>query len=149
MAILKQMRLGDVYLVLEDDIVISPTALASIKNVITHAPNNWDIILLGYNSWRGSDFTKDFIKVRSFWGTCGYLITYKGAQKFLKETGSRFDCQIDTFMGWMAASNLLDVYALKVPIIQPNSKFITNIQAPIKLLGVESFMYRDKILQLD
>ena len=149
LSVLRQIKPGEVFLVLEDDIDINPSSLTVIKQTLQTAPRGWDLILLGYNSFLGDTVDDTFIKVRSFWGTCAYLITYEGAQKFLKESGDRFDCQIDTFMGWMAASGLLNVYTLQVPIVQPTHTFDTNIQANMKVTGIDSFKYRDKILQLN
>lgn len=145
MKVISRIKPGEVYLVLEDDILIRPKSMDVIKNM---APRDWDMILLGYNSYRGTNIKNGLVDVKSFWGTCGYLINYKGAQKFLKESGDTFDCQIDTFMSWMVAHNMLKVYALQKPIIRPHGKFASDIQFPIKILGVESHQYRDKILQL-
>ena len=149
LSVLRQIKPGEAILVLEDDIDINPSSLAVIKQTLQTAPRGWDLILLGYNSFLGDTVDDTFIKVRSFWGLQGYLITYEGAQKFLAESGDRFDCQIDTLMGWMAASGLLNVYTLQVPIIQPTHGFDTNIQSNMKVTGIDSFMYRDKILQLN
>ena len=147
LSVLRQIKPGEIFLVFEDDIDIRSGVRGEIEKILRDAPKNWDLILLGYNSYLGSD--DELSKVRSFWGTCGYLITYIGAQKFLNESGDRFDCQIDTFMGWMAASGLLDVYALKSPIVKPSCKFASNIQNDVRVSFPDSFKYRDKILQLN
>ena len=146
--VLSQMTPGDVYLVLEDDISINPSSYMVIRQTLQNAPRDWDFLLLGYNSYVGQSVDKTFMEVRSFWGTPGYLVTYEAAQKFIKEVGSRFDCQIDTLMSWMAASDMLNIYALKVPIIRPTWEFGTNIQNEVRVEGVDAFRYRDKILQL-
>jgi GR25 family glycosyltransferase involved in LPS biosynthesis len=148
MRVMAQMNPGDVYLVLEDDIVINPSAYTVIQQTLQKAPKGWDFLLLGYNSYVGQSVDATFMDVRSFWGTCGYIVTYKAAQTFLNEVGSKFDCQIDTLMSWMAAEGKLNIYALKVPIIRPSGGFETNIQSNIKVSGVDAYKYRDKILQL-
>ena len=147
--LLKKIKPGEIHLILEDDIIIVPNTMTLVKETLDKAPSDWDMILIGYNSCKGiAKKSDDFIKVKSFWGMCAYLINYKGAQKFLKETGNVFDCQIDSFMSWMASSDHLNIWALRNPIMITNSTYKTDIQNPTKIMGVESFMYRDKILQL-
>ena len=148
MELLKQIKPGEMHLILEDDIFINPKSTLVLKNILATAPSDWDFILLGYNSNKNVPYSDTLVKIKSFWGTCGYLVTYKGAQKFLRATGDTFDCQIDTFISWMAAHGQLDIYALKTPLLRPHNKFESDIQYPIKVTGPESFLYRDKILQL-
>jgi len=146
--LLKRIKPGEVHLILEDDIVILFKSAAVIKNTLATAPSDWDFILLGHNSSKSLAYSDTLAKIKSFWGTCGYLVTYNGAQKFIRASGDTIDCQIDSFMSWMAAHGKLDIYALKIPILQPHNKFDSDIQYPIKITGPESFTYRDKILQL-
>jgi GR25 family glycosyltransferase involved in LPS biosynthesis len=146
--LLKNIKPGEIHLILEDDIIIVPNTMALVNETLYTAPRDWDMILLGYNSLKGTSKINTFVKVKSFWGMCAYLINYKGAQKFLKETGKDFDCQIDSLMSWMASSEYLNIWALQNPIMITNGAYETDIQNHVKIIGVESFMYRDKILQL-
>jgi GR25 family glycosyltransferase involved in LPS biosynthesis len=146
--ILKQMKPGDIYFILEDDAMFRPSIQSEVKRALRRAPGNWDMILLGYNNYKVSERHGEFDKVRSFWGTCGYLINYKGTQKFLEESGPKMDCQIDSLMGWMAASEKLNVWALQKRAVFTSPLYQSDIQYPIKINGVDAFTYRDKILQL-
>ena len=144
--IFRWMKPGDVYLILEDDVVIQgPDFLKNAKK----APRDWDMILLGFNSCLGSSMNEAFVDVKSFWGTCGYLINHKGAQKFLAASGDRFDCQIDTFMSWMIQSSDFHVYALKNKTVYSGCEFKSDIQTDVKNIGIETYMYRDVLLQFD
>jgi GR25 family glycosyltransferase involved in LPS biosynthesis len=147
--ILEQIRPADVYFILEDDAVFEPGLESEIKNLLTSAPRDWDIILLGYNTLKPRGYRGSFLSVNSFWGLCGYLINHKGAQKFLRESSKqKIDCQIDSLMSWMSASHKLNVWALRKRIVFTNPQYETDIQVPVKVSGESAFMYRDKILQL-
>jgi GR25 family glycosyltransferase involved in LPS biosynthesis len=147
--ILKQMGPEDVYFILEDDAVFGPGLESEIKKLLKDAPRDWDMILLGYNSLKPRGSSGSFLSVNSFWGTCGYLINHKGAQKFLRESSKqKIDCQIDSFMSWMSASNKLNVWALKKRLVTTSPMYQSDIQYPIKILGIDAYTYRDKILQL-
>jgi len=137
---------NDIYIILEDDIKIDTSAYAKISKLLKNPPDDWDMILIGYNQvFKYKTETKDYSKVKSFWGTCGYIINKKGAQKFL-DNHTNIDCQIDSFMSWMAIKNKLNVYGLNEPIILPDS-YYTDIQINIfPTSKVDSFMYRDVYL---
>jgi len=147
-SILKQMRPGDIYFILEDDALFPPNIQFRINTLLRKSPRNWDMILLGHNRYKSKGRRGDFDEVHSFWGLCGYLINYKGAQKFLEESGSKIDCQIDSLMSWMSASGKLNTWALRKPIVFTNPNYETDIQNPVKVKGVDAFTYRDKILQI-
>jgi len=134
---------NEIYLILEDDIKINKSAYMKIQKILENPPKDWDIILLGFNKiFNYQSETKDYSKVKSFWGTCGYIINKKGAQQFLNEYKT-IDAQIDSFMSWMAIKNKLNIYALNNPIIFPDS-FYTDIQINIFPLNkVDAFRYRD------
>ncbi len=136
LAIYKSVRPGEIVLVLEDDIKIKHDALKSIAWPMGY----WDILLLGHNVMR-----KNFDgSVKSFWGMCGYLITYEGAQKILKK-GHPIDCQIDTYLSW---DDDIVVKTIGTPVIKPSNVFKTDIQMPIHITVPDSFIYRGKVLQL-
>jgi hypothetical protein len=137
---------SDIYLILEDDIKIDKLAYAKISKLLANPPDDWDMFLLGYSKiFKYKRETKDYSKVKSFWGLNGYLINKKGAQKFL-DNHTIIDCQIDSFMSWMAIKNKLNIFALNEPIIIPDS-YYTDIQINIfPTSKVDSFMYRDVYL---
>jgi len=132
----KKVKPGEIVLVLEDDIKIKPDALESIVWPMGY----WDILLLGHNVLK----KKDNGDVKSFWGTCGYLITYEGAQKIIKKNHP-IDCQIDTYLSW---DDDIVVKSVPSPVIKPNNMFQTDIQMPIQITVPDSFIYRGKVLQL-
>lgn len=137
---------NDIYLILEDDLKIEDSAYTQISKVLANPPNDWDMILLGYNEVFNYKIETDLhAKVKSFWGTCGYLINKKGARKFL-DNYKNIDCQIDSFMSWLAIKNKLNIYAVMNPVIVPDS-YYTDIQINIFPTNqIDAFTYRDVYL---
>ena len=146
---LLQDKTMDYYLILEDDIKIDKHAYAKIKALLQNPPDNWDMILVGYNrifnSLPSMDETSLCFEVKSFWGTCGYLINQQGAQK-LVNAYTTMDCQIDSFMSWLAIKHKLTIFTLNPPIVVPDS-FYTDIQINLFPVNqIDAFMYHDVYL---
>lgn len=128
MSIFKSMEIGDICLVLEDDVILSPK-LVDMIGLIDKLPSDWDIVLLG-NFIRGQAVSLSVwgrAKISNFtlgkpielsYGSHGYLICYKGARKFLQNT--KFpNAPIDHYIN---NPKFLNVYALKDPIIHQSGE---------------------------
>lgn len=124
-AIYQSMGTGDICLVLEDDIIISPKLIELIDQ-IEKLPSNWDVLLLGHqvHRFRGA-FTSIFgrKKLGKFTigkptehcaGSYGYLICYKGAQKLIQAGKTIKNRPIDYFTG---NTDIINLYVLVKPII--------------------------------
>jgi len=134
------------YLILEDDIRINKFAYSKIAEIMNNPPQDWDMILLGYSKiFNYKMESKDYVEVKSFWGLNGYLINRKGANKIVDQY-KMMDCQIDSFMSWLAIKNKLNIYALVQPIVFPDS-FYTDIQINIFPVNqIDAFTYQDVYL---
>lgn len=118
------MKVDDVCLILEDDVVISPD-LIEFLSVIEKLPSNWEVILLGHQVMRargarisiwGRERLGKFIlgkPVELACGTYGYLINYKGANKLLQALKT-LDAPIDHYTG---ITDFVNLYAIKEPIV--------------------------------
>jgi GR25 family glycosyltransferase involved in LPS biosynthesis len=139
-------KTNDIYLILEDDIKIHSTAYTIINQIMKKPPQNWDIILLGYNAIFNFNKVDDtYIQVYSFWGTHGYLINKKGAQKFM-DAYKEMDCQIDSLLSWMAMKKKLNIYAITTPLIYVQT-YSTDVQINIIPKNkIDSFTYKDTYL---
>ena len=146
--IYKLVKPQDVFLILEDDVTINQHTYSIINEILINPPPDWDIILLGIGKHIKNknyiDSNNKYFKVKSFWCMFGYLINYKFASKFINTYG-KIDCQIDSQISYM--SDDINIYGLVNPIIICEDIFETNIQNPIKNIGIETFTYKNKILQ--
>lgn len=131
----------DMFLMLEDDIILPADCYAQIQDVLRSAPQHhdgdggWDIILLGYHRVRCGDDNElvrydraKFQRVIGFWGMFGYIITKQGAQKFVEqvETTYKIDAQIDAFMSYLANKDILKIYAVTHQVISGNYELGTS-----------------------
>ena len=136
----------DAFLMLEDDILLPRDFYKRLTNVLQEAPPEWDIILLGYHRVRGDAINDMFYKVDGFWGTFGYLITQKGAQKFIEQVGiHKVDAQIDAFMSYLRHYGIFKIYAVKDQIVNGNYEIgSSDVQAHHVTNGEDdnTIMYR-------
>ena len=124
LAIYKTMSKGDVFLILEDDVVIEPS-LVSFLNELGRLPKNWDVLLLGHQVGRirpartsiwdrkkngGFTFGKP---IELACGTYGYLINYQGAIKLINVLQS-INAPIDHYTG---TTHFINLYAIKKPLL--------------------------------
>ncbi len=120
-------------IILEDDAVITTGFLKLIKQ-IQHFPNDWGLILLGYNTAE-YDFKIKQIKLHNllnyylfqsisqFSGTHGYLINQKGAKKLLA-ANQKIYTSIDTLVG---DYKILNHYAVYPKVVKVDSSFPSSI----------------------
>lgn len=123
-AIYESLNVDDVFLILEDDVVISPDLTVLLKT-IEKLPTNWEVLLLGHqvarvrgariSVWGRKKLGKFIIgkPVELACGAYGYLINYKGANKLMQALKS-MDAPIDHYTG---ITDFVNLYAIKEPII--------------------------------
>ncbi len=100
-------------MILEDDAVFNtPYIYQTILDYMNIVPDDWDIILLGYiNIFDKKNMSEKCDKIYRFWGTQGYIISKKGAQKMLDHISIPLKNQIDHDMGVLAQEKKLNIYA--------------------------------------
>ena len=107
---------NDYYFIMEDDIVFAPNTYHTVKQSITNAPPDWDILLYGYiRTVENKNYTNtQFFKLNAFWGMQGYLISKSGAKKFVDEVDTnKIDGQIDAYLSRMIQQGKINIYAYK------------------------------------
>ena len=122
----------DYALIFEDDArMIRDIQISTINNIKNTIPNDWDIILLGYDVSHPLNHEivqyDNYIKVYGFYGTHAYLITKRGAEKMLNLAKIPFTNQIDHVMGDLCRLGLLNVYGISSPVVWQEARF-TDVQ---------------------
>jgi len=114
--------------VLEDDASFPDDVYTKhIRNALLTMPEDWDVILLG--RWPLEETNEiNFVKVNKFWGTHGYLINRKGAEKIIQYGGVPIDDQIDGAMGKLARDDILKIYSPYRNIIGVNTRLHSQVQ---------------------
>ena len=78
----------DHIIILEDDAIIPKNFDNKLKHYLNQAPDNWEMIILGGNRFKGRQYSNNLIKpvINKYgnWGTFGYMIKRKCAKKLLK-----------------------------------------------------------------
>ncbi len=134
---------ADAYVVLEDDAVLH----AEIGERLARfdVPEDWDLLLLGtIRLNRGAKVSHEIVRVKSFWGTHGYVVNKRAARKLSEAFGEdKIDAQIDARISYMIQRGGLNVYATKEQLVLVSEivTFPTDIQLPINETD-ESFVYR-------
>lgn len=140
----------DMFIMLEDDIIIPKRCLKSVKHAIDKAPPDWDMLLLGYGRLSGTFYNRTYVRVDGMWGTHAYIINKKGARRFLENyKEDKVDAQIDMYMGYLSQSKKMNIYAMKPKIIGDPSWDDTDIQVDNDIItkpGENPFMYRSLIV---
>lgn len=123
-------------LIFEDDVNVPKVFRNKIHSSMKHIPDDWDIVLFGYHC-KTCDNIKDYRRVKRFILLHNYAISYTGVVKILK-SNSLFPIsqQIDSLLSELSF-DILNIYAVKNPIIHQNGSR-TDIQMPImKLKNVD------------
>lgn len=121
------------YIVFEDDAMFNSDILKYISYIMSKAPNDWELILLGRIRCQCEKVSAVFERARYFWGTFGYVINKEGARKFVdhyEKTG--IDMQIDSAMSKLSQQDRLIVYGVSRDIVSQDSRYVSNIQKPLK-----------------
>lgn len=140
---------SDYYFNLEDDIRIFEKGFRQVQEAMVNIPDDWDIVLFGFNRLLYSDIIHDnFAKVTGFWGTHGMLWNKKGAKAFIEEVDqSRIDGQIDAYLSRMAQQGKIVIYAYRYPIFYTDPNELTDIQMPLKVRSdTDPFNFRGYIV---
>jgi len=103
MTFLSEYADGDFCLILEDDVTPAPSLTSErLRNLISTAPNNFEILQLGTSHTKGSKLLLDHRRSSSlywhnwhyaFWGAYAYLVTAEGAGKIVENLFS--SCILD------------------------------------------------------
>jgi GR25 family glycosyltransferase involved in LPS biosynthesis len=124
----------DVLLIFEDDAEIPASLKASIYGTLRDAPDDWDLIVLGYHyaifDEKGS--TEALDRLKTFWGTHAVLVNKKGARKVVEDyEANLISMQIDSNMSVMLKQGRLVAYATRPQYVRP-ADFATDIQVPVQ-----------------
>jgi GR25 family glycosyltransferase involved in LPS biosynthesis len=118
------------YIILEDDINFQKNLISNIQKVLKSAPNNWDIIYIGYgpisDDYKNKKINYNFYKTNRVHGTFGYILNKKGAKKILNLFPIKY--QIDTALYLASRNNKINSYIYKPQLIFHYDYSSTNIQ---------------------
>lgn len=119
----------DKCIVFEDDAYFNTAINDALQKKF---PDDWDLILLGtIRKFKVSKMDNCFEKVYSFWGTQGYLINKRGAQKLLQKAFP-ISQQIDGYMSELATLGELKVYAFIENLVGQRD-FVSDVQMQVIL----------------
>lgn len=121
----------DYALIFEDDAyILRDLNLGVISSIFDSMPDDWDIILLGYdisNPVHKYEKLDGYLKMYNFWGTHAYFIKKTAAAKLLDLTRIPFTNQIDHVMGDLCSKGLLNVYGIPNPLVFQDARY-TDVQ---------------------
>jgi len=125
---------ANLYLIFEDDIVLTHDFNTKIQNLLTEIPIDFDLINLGGFNNRGRDihyFVNNnlFKSYNPRRGLYGYIINSKSAKKLI-DLIKPLDLiygGIDTIIGKLTRNNKLKVYQMHPSIVEVNYNFTSNI----------------------
>ena len=117
-------------LIFEDDSVIATDFYNRLLYGLNIIPQDWDIFLLGVICLK-CDINKDYIKIRRFWGTHGYIVKRESAKKILSYLDKPLSKQIDADMSLLIKRGIINVYAINPIIVAQDSQFGSDIQMPV------------------
>lgn len=116
----------DNILIIEDDNLFVDNFNDKIKKAISLAPKDWDVILFDYIDNESIDIDDNYKKIKKFYLTNCYLISYKGVQKILNNHKLIYN-QIDSYLSDLSQKNILNIYAHKEKLAHQRYSY-TNIQ---------------------
>lgn len=120
----------DYGIVFEDDSIIANDFYARLQYGLSVVPDDWDIFLLGVICLK-CDIDKDYININRFWGTHGYIIKKKSAEKLLEYLDKPLSKQIDADMSLLIKRKIIKVYAINPIIVSQDTKFFSDIQSNV------------------
>jgi GR25 family glycosyltransferase involved in LPS biosynthesis len=125
---------NSLYLILEDDIIVTHDFKLRIKQLLNELPENFDLIFLGgfNNRAREIDFYINAGLFKSYnprRGLYGYIINPKSANKLKKLVSpvNLYYGGIDTRIGKLTRQKQLEVYQIFPSIIEIDYSFTSNI----------------------
>ena len=118
-------------LVFEDDANITKDLnLSMISSMFDSIPEDWDIILIGYdisNPIHKYEKFDGYLRMYNFWGTHAYFIKKTAAAKLLNLVKTPFTNQIDHVMGDLCKKGMLNVYGIPNCLVFQDSRY-TDVQ---------------------
>jgi glycosyl transferase family 25 len=118
-------------LIFEDDAyILRDLNLGMISSIFDSTPDDWDIILLGYdisNPVHKYEKLDGYLKMYNFWGTHAYFIKKTAAAKLMDLTKIPFTNQIDHVMGDLCSKGLLNVYGIPNRLVFQDARY-TDVQ---------------------
>ena len=121
---------NNIYIILEDDINFKKNFISNVKKVIKKAPNDWDIIYIGYgpisDDYKNKKINDNFFRTNRIHGTFGYILNKKGASKILNIFPIKY--QIDTALYLASRNKKINSYIYKPQLIFHYDYSSTNIQ---------------------
>jgi len=137
-----------VAIIMEDDALLYPSLMEYLQHEVQTLPNDWDILLLGYECLQcQKDETLGPVhRVYKFFGLHGYLINRKAIAKIMESSRLRpIRKQIDTVLSDMAQKGELTIYATKRKLVEQNNRqFGTQIQLPINMETTDAWSSYDE-----
>ena len=127
MIIEKNMKYGIIF---EDDSMIANDFYKRLLHGLNKIPKNWDIFLLGVICLK-CDVGKDYINIKRFWGTHGYMVSNESAKKLLEYLDKPLSKQIDADMSLLIKKGIINVYAINPVIVAQDTKFGSDIQMSV------------------
>lgn len=141
---------NNMYLIMEDDVILPANFKAHVDYSLKNAPNDWDILLF---TWirLGSQKTAEpaIDRVKFFWGMQCYMINSRGAGAIIDEVanGIPIDGQIDSYLSRMILQRKLVVYTYNKKVVSENSRE-TDIQIPLLIDNtVDPFDYGGYVMR--
>ena len=135
-------------IIMEDDALLYPTIQSYLVQEVKVIPDDWDIVLLGYECLHcAKDETLGPIhRVYKFFGLHGYMINRKAINKITNSPRLHpVRKQIDTVLSDMAQRGELQIYATKRKLVEQNNRqFGTQIQLPINVETVDAWSSYDE-----
>jgi len=122
----------NIYIILEDDVNFKEkeNLISNIQTVLKNAPNNWDIIYIGYgpisDEYKNKKINENFYETNRIHGTFGYIVNKKGARKILNIFPIKY--QIDTSLYLASRNKKINSYIYKPQLIFHYDYSTTNIQ---------------------
>jgi hypothetical protein len=101
-----------------------------ISSIFDSTPEDWDIILLGYdisNPVHKYEKLDGYLKMYNFWGTHSYFIKKTAAAKLLNLVKIPFTNQIDHVMGDFCKKGFLNVYGIENRLVFQDARY-TDVQ---------------------
>lgn len=123
----KNMKYGIIF---EDDAIIANDFYKRLLYGLNVVPKNWDIFLLGVICLK-CDVGKEYINIKRFWGTHGYIVNNQSAKKLLEYLDKPLSKQIDADMSLLIKKGIINVYAINPVIVVQDNKFGSDIQMSV------------------
>jgi glycosyl transferase family 25 len=117
-------------LIFEDDVVIATDFYSRLQDGLKKVPDDWDIYMCGVMCLK-CDISSDYINVKRFWGTHGYLVKKETAVKLYNYLNKLIGKQIDADLSLLVKAGKIKIYAIN-PLIVAQSGNVSEIQTLIQ-----------------